>query len=105
MQQHNEDHTEEECIMSGENRKYYLFDIHEIICDLEFVTHVPYVINHDEDVHEKACSYLLDWYGEGNGVETDEYGKYTVDFNNGSFGFVSYREIKKEEFDVITKFI
>ncbi len=85
--------------------RYYLFEIHEKVSRLEFTTYVSHVILPGEDVQTKADSCLLNWYGDDNGKKTEDYGEYNVSFNNYSVGYITYKEVNKEDWDVLYKYI
>lgn len=85
--------------------EYYLFDVHERVSELEFVTHVPFIIDPGKDVEKEADKYLANFYGEGSSDHVDLYGKYDTDFHNYSVGYITYKEITKEDFDVLSRYL
>jgi len=85
---------------AGTLRQYFLMCIHEKVSELEFQTYVPWVLYPGKDIKEESESYLLYYYGEGNGTPTTDYGEYSIEFNNYSVGYVTYKTITKEEYDV-----
>ena len=92
-------------LMSKDATTYYLFEIHEKVSNLEFITYVPHMVLPDGDVQSEADSCLLNWYDDGNGEVTEDYGQYTVDFNNDSVGYVTYKKIEKEVWNVLIQHI
>ncbi len=98
----NFDHVQEYC---NTLTKYYLFEIHERVSELEFTTYVPHMALPGEDVQAEADNCLLNWYDDDNGEKTEDYGEYNVDFNNYSVGYITYKEINKEVWDVLAKYI
>ena len=85
--------------------RYFLITVHEKIGELEFSTLAPIMIQPGEEIEKEADIYLLNFYGEENGEFTTDYGEYNMDFNNDSVGFISYEEISKEDWDVISKYL
>jgi len=87
---------------------YYIMKVNELVDGLNFVTIVPYSICNictEPTIQCGAKEYLLNFYGEGNGSETQDRGEYTVEFTNGSIGYITYEQVTKEEFDVVSRFV
>lgn len=77
--------------------KYYLLSIKEVVDSLDFYTHIPTEVQSIVDIDNYANTCLLNLYDVDNGV----FEKGGVQFNNGSFGTVSYKEINEVEYTVL----
>ena len=91
--------------ITGNKTRLYVFKVHESIEDFDFMTMTLHKVGPDEDVKEVSAKCLLNWYGEGNGKMTSIDDRNNVEFNNGSIAYITYAEIKKEDWNVIEKYI